>query len=127
MLGYGKVVYTVPGDDLLIVGPMADELEYNGFSGNIFDWPHANSRIGLEMPYFRIDSARGDIYSLPLWLPNLLTAVMLSFLVVRDKKHARQSTTTCLDCEYDLTGNESGTCPECGTAIAPPNKSEVAG
>jgi len=32
----------------------------------------------------------------------------------------------CLACEYDLTGNESGTCPECGTANAPPSKTEVA-
>ena len=26
----------------------------------------------------------------------------------------------CLKCGYDLTGNESGVCPECGTAIDPP-------
>ncbi len=25
----------------------------------------------------------------------------------------------CRRCEYDLTGNVSGVCPECGTAIAP--------
>ena len=30
----------------------------------------------------------------------------------RDLRHCRQ-------CHYDLTGNVSGTCPECGTAIAP--------
>ena len=25
----------------------------------------------------------------------------------------------CQQCGYDLTGNESGTCPECGTAVSP--------
>ena len=26
---------------------------------------------------------------------------------------------TCIVCGYDLTGNQSGRCPECGTAVAP--------
>jgi len=32
----------------------------------------------------------------------------------------------CLTCEYDLTGNESGTCPECGTVISESVNTEVA-
>jgi hypothetical protein len=31
----------------------------------------------------------------------------------------------CVNCGYDLTGNLSGTCPECGTAV--PRKREPAG
>lgn len=27
---------------------------------------------------------------------------------------------TCVQCSYDLSGNESGVCPECGTEIAEP-------
>ena len=30
----------------------------------------------------------------------------------------RQERGLCVQCSYDLTGNESGICPECGTKIA---------
>ncbi|GMU37855.1 MAG: hypothetical protein KJ057_08950 [Phycisphaerae bacterium] len=30
----------------------------------------------------------------------------------------RRQRGVCVVCEYDLTGNVSGVCPECGTAIA---------
>ena len=29
------------------------------------------------------------------------------------------STDRCRKCDYNLTGNVSGTCPECGTALTP--------
>jgi RNA polymerase subunit RPABC4/transcription elongation factor Spt4 len=28
----------------------------------------------------------------------------------------------CVNCDYNLTGNESGMCPECGTPIPEDNK-----
>ena len=34
------------------------------------------------------------------------------------KERARQG--RCLKCGYDLTGNISGVCPECGTAVEQP-------
>jgi len=43
------------------------------------------------------------------------------------RRHPLPPANACTNCHYDLTGNESGTCPECGTAIAPPSKTEVAG
>lgn len=36
------------------------------------------------------------------------------------KRRRRQLPTGCPRCNYDLTGNESGTCPECGLAIELP-------
>ena len=33
----------------------------------------------------------------------------------------------CIRCGYNLTGNTSGICPECGEAIAPRHNSEKAG
>jgi uncharacterized paraquat-inducible protein A len=41
----------------------------------------------------------------------------------REERHqARQARGLCRECGYDLTANTSGTCPECGTTIANPNR-----
>lgn len=33
----------------------------------------------------------------------------------RSQKDATEGAPTCMKCDYDLTGNVSGICPECGT------------
>ncbi|HEY8746788.1 MAG TPA: hypothetical protein VIM11_02360 [Tepidisphaeraceae bacterium] len=56
---------------------------------------------------------------LPLWLLSVLFFVLPSLLIIgwlsRYRRRRRQQ---CLSCAYNLTGNTSGTCPECGTAVA---------
>jgi len=51
---------------------------------------------------------------LPLWLPLLLVAVPTALLWWRDRRYPAGH---CRNCGYDLTGNVSGVCPECGTPI----------
>lgn len=48
---------------------------------------------------------------LPLWMPLLMISVATSYLFWRDR---RISPHCCQGCGYDLTGNTSGVCPECG-------------
>ncbi len=50
---------------------------------------------------------------IPLWMPFLLTATL--WLCLRRKRHERGH---CERCGYDLTGNTSGVCPECGSTVA---------
>ena len=53
----------------------------------------------------------------PYWIPTLLTSILpVTWVVslVRRKRIGR-----CPTCSYDLTGNTSGVCPECGTKINP--------
>ena len=38
----------------------------------------------------------------------------------RRKRHVRRELQLCIKCGYDLTGNESGICPECGRQIEQP-------
>ncbi len=55
----------------------------------------------------------------PLWAPALLLAAVSLFLLLRMpvRKYYRRLGNRCLACGYNLTGNTSGTCPECGTPI----------
>jgi len=51
-----------------------------------------------------------------LWLPfALLGALACACEVRRHIRRARQK--GCCDCGYNLTGNVSGVCPECGAAV----------
>ena len=57
-----------------------------------------------------------------LLLVTLLTAILLgvipAMLVNRfDRRNRRRRLGLCMCCGYDLTGNVSGVCPECGTGI----------
>ncbi len=52
-------------------------------------------------------------FTLPLWVPFLLAGVTTSMLLYRDRRYPPGH---CCKCGYDLTGNVSGLCPECGQA-----------
>lgn len=56
----------------------------------------------------------------PLWAPLALFAFYpaLAFICgpLRRWRHRRRG--LCLRCGYDLAGNVSGVCPECGSAVS---------
>ena len=58
-----------------------------------------------------------------IWYYTTLS-IILVFLVVsyfvldrRRKQGNRRDDNTCPSCGYDLTGNETGVCPECGVGV----------
>ena len=53
--------------------------------------------------------------TLPLWIPFLIIAIPTTVLFNQD--HRRLLLGHC-KCGYDLTGNLSGRCPECGKGVA---------
>ena len=55
------------------------------------------------------------ILILPLWIPFLVIVAPTALLCWLD--HRRIPPGHCQHCGYDLTGNTSGTRPECGTAV----------
>jgi len=55
--------------------------------------------------------------SVPLWM---LFAALITPLVISVVRCARTRPGCCPACGYDLTGNTSGRCPECGTASIDP-------
>ncbi|MBI4581439.1 MAG: hypothetical protein HY718_17180 [Planctomycetes bacterium] len=58
---------------------------------------------------------RRDV-DLPLWIPFLLVASPTIFLWWVDRRRIQPG--HCRKCGYNLTGNVSGVCPECGTKRA---------
>jgi hypothetical protein len=53
--------------------------------------------------------------AVPLWLPLLLSTVVTALPLRRPPRATLRG--RCSTCGYDLTGNTSGRCPECGTAV----------
>jgi hypothetical protein len=66
--------------------------------------PHAGS-----VP---MGTSQTSYVNFPLWMPILLSAFG-AFFFHRLGKPKRIG--HCVKCQYDLTGNSSGICPECGT------------
>ena len=54
------------------------------------------------------------IYRCPWWIPAFLIGSMTGFLAYTDR---RKPPGHCRTCDYNLTGNESGKCPECSTPV----------
>jgi len=59
---------------------------------------------------------------LPAWLPAPLFAAypLWAFLRGPWRRRRRRAKGLCVGCGYDLTGNVTGVCSECGTATASP-------
>lgn len=56
---------------------------------------------------------------IPAWFPLLIFAALPVFQFIRwRRRRLRVSRNQCLRCAYDLTGNTSGVCPECGLRLA---------
>jgi hypothetical protein len=62
--------------------------------------------------------------TLPFWLPTLVFASYPTIVCTRSSLRSwrRRRGHKCPACGYDLTGNVSGRCPECGRPVAPRHK-----
>ena len=54
---------------------------------------------------------------LPLWVPCVV--ILIPSGILWWKRHEHLNAGHCRICEYNLKGNVSGQCPECGTMIEP--------
>ena len=79
----------------------------NMFAKRIQWWPSSNQFSPRTI-------ARTTIYQIPFWMPLALIGIPTILAWRRDR---RIPPGHCRKCRYDLTGNESGVCPECGKAV----------
>jgi len=88
---------------------------------------HTRTDIPFEFPeslYFGwfnyhwnyVDSLKVRYYELtiPNWFLTLIFAVLPAIWLFKWNKRRKLGPNACPSCGYDLTGNESGECPECG-------------
>lgn len=57
-----------------------------------------------------------QVLVIPLWIPFIAMGIPTALLWRRDRR--RPLAGHCVDCKYNLKGNVSGVCPECGTVVA---------
>jgi len=75
-------------------------------------WPNHWS---FQMPHLQLSVTLSIfVLSVPLWMPFAAIVAPTVWLWLRAR---RVRPGRCPRCAYDLTGNMSGTCPECGTAV----------
>jgi hypothetical protein len=91
---------------------------FGGFEiGVAYGWSHTvnESRIAAMR-------VRKRFIRLPLWMPLLPFAIYPGIAFIRGpvRRYRRRRKGLCTRCGYDLTGNVSGTCPECGTEVKQP-------
>jgi hypothetical protein len=81
-------------------------------------WP---GRFGMyrTIPLTDINNATNETHkavavelAVPIWIPFALVATVTALLLWRDRR--RPPPGHCQRCGYDLRGNVSGRCPECG-------------
>jgi hypothetical protein len=80
-------------------------------------WQHR--RIGFHFRQLKMgDTSYGTWMQIPHWVPLIACLIPTLILFYGDLRN-RARAGHCQHCRYDLTGNTSGTCPECGTRITP--------
>jgi hypothetical protein len=121
-LGHGEIYVQWMGGDASPIGVVIDL--WNG-EPDQFDWNSSTAwhrRCGFVLHFYRcweIPNAAGTGGPLhctwfPLWYLLLPLAIPTAYLWYRDR---RKPPGRCEKCGYDLTGNVSGRCPECGRAL----------
>lgn len=111
--GHGQWYVSVI-DSSLILGHSASHIQ-NNLSGCYW-----SSNIGNQVELWPeiLNTSRGWSVSIPLWiiLATLLAYQTCMYIRGPLRRHRRRKRNQCLQCGYNLTGNASGTCPECGEA-----------
>lgn len=79
-----------------------------------WQWRDSEGGPPLCLPRVRTDGPVVGV-TIPLWIPFVI--VLVASLIAWRVGWTR-STGHCLQCAYDLTGNRSGVCPECGEALS---------
>ena len=82
---------------------------------------HTAGAVGRFIPVGTVAASRTEAFAMTV-LNNILPCLVIRlvglwFVLSFIHRLVVQTGSLCWTCAYDLTGNESGVCPECGTKI----------
>jgi hypothetical protein len=80
----------------------------NTWEETVAYWTRQGPLWGIDRTDYEPDGGR---LTFPLWMPLVLIGLPTGWLWWRDRRRVPAG---CCACGYDLTGNVSGRCPECG-------------
>ena len=81
--------------------------------------PPPRGRFGFYWSTYASEQGRWVEFTLPHWSLVVTFGTLPGWIVLRwCRRVHRTAAHRCLICGYSLTGNTSGICPECGTAVA---------
>lgn len=84
----------------------------NPFPAKGWFWrPNPSFRLGITIVFWMPHVHSLKEVTIPIWIPTLI--VLTSSVIVRQITVSPRAG-VCRRCSYDLTGNVSGRCPECG-------------
>jgi len=97
---------------ILAIHDLANELDEIGYIGKVSFW------IGPYAVHLMWDGYHNDMIPIPYLLLAAMFIVLparwIFLLRGRWREQGRRKAGLCVRCSYDLTGNTSGICPECG-------------
>ncbi len=94
------------------------DFEWTLWCEQFFEWQADSSRPLWKWSVELNNSWAAYYVVIPLWLPFLFIALPTGFLFWSDHRK-RTRVGHCTTCGYDLKGNTTGRCPECGaTTVA---------
>lgn len=92
--------------------PEVLERDYSGLDGEVLSDPVQVDLVG------RASRVAPRSLSIPIWSVLVVLAPAWFILYRRARELRRRALEgACAACGYDLTGNESGICPECGARL----------
>ncbi len=108
--GYGSkrwVMACARGSVAVRITDVFDADGWGMFDATVF----ADSFWSFHLPRFFSDATIPlTECGIPLWMPLVVTAILTAIMFYRDRRRIPPG--YCQKCGYDLTGNESGICPE---------------
>ena len=126
-VGFNSPAKTVIDNDLKPVHDLTQNPRWNIDEMSL--WPGDAGRVDayrqqLDSHFMGFSWSGGpaksvDTYlslSLPYWFLTLVFALLPTIWLIKWRRRRNLPDNPCPSCGYDLTGNESGECPECGQA-----------
>jgi len=113
-IGSGMMVVTYPHPQFAMLDQYVDPVSPSDAAHPWFsEWSFERREFTLGLMTPLVGRAEGfRVIILPLWIVPAALALPLALLLWLDRR--RPGPGCCPHCGYDLTGNQSGICSECG-------------